>query len=140
MATPQKSPYPRENTAEILNYLEQLNLLQAREVGFYPIAESLGGYQDVTINSEVASLQVPSLAVSAVLILEADATSTSLHRAVRFKENGSDPSSSSGFALGDNDIYSIIGIQNLEQFRIVSIEQDKTHIARVQFFESGQFK
>lgn len=136
----QKTPFPRGNSAEILNYLEQLILIQSKEEGYFPISEVLGGYQDVEIENQTVSLQVPEGAISAVLIIEADTTCNVLHRVIRFKENGSDPSSTSGFALGDNDVYSIIGKQNLEKFRMVGVEVDKTHTARVQFFETNQFK
>ena len=136
----QKTPFPRGNSAEILNYLEQLILIQSNEEGYFPISEALGGYQDVEIGNQSVSIQVPELAVSAVIIIEADETCNTLHRVVRFKENGTEPNSSSGFALGDNDMYSIIGKQNLEQFKIISIEADKIHKARIQFFETNQFK
>ena len=136
----QKTPFPRGNSAEILNYLEQLILIQSKEEGYFPIPEVLGGYQDVEIGNQSVSIQVPELAVSAVIIIEVDETCSVLHRVVRFKENGANPSPNSGFALGDNDMYSIIGKQNLEQFRIISIEADKIHKARIQFFETNQFK
>lgn len=136
----QKTPFPRGNSAEILNYLEQLILIQSKEEGYFPISEKLGGYQDVEIGNQTVSLQVPEGAISAVLIIEADTTCNVLHRVIRFKENGTDPSSISGFALGDNDMYSIVGKQNLEQFRMINIEADKKHMARVQFFETNQFK
>ncbi|WP_010182420.1 hypothetical protein [Aquimarina agarilytica] len=137
----QKRPFPRGNTADILNYLEELILLQAKEEGYFPISEALGGYQDIEITAtQAVSLQVPQKAVSAVLVLEADSTSSSFVRIVRFKENGSAPTASSGFALGDNDIYSIVGKNNLENFKVIGIEKDKKHIGRIQFFETNQFK
>lgn len=137
----QKSPFPRGNTADILNYLEQLIVLQAKEEGYFPISEELGGYQDLEITATQARpLQVPDKAVSAVLVLEADITSSSFVKIVRFKENKSAPTASSGFALGDNDIYSIVGKNNLENFKIIGVEKDKKHIARIQFFETNQFK
>lgn len=137
----QKSPFPRGNSADILNYLEELILIHAKEEGFFPISEDKGGYQDLVIGSTNAvSLFVPENAISAVLIIEAHLESSLLHRVVRFKENGTSPTATSGFALGDNDIFSIVGRHNLNQFRIIGIDPDPTHIARIQFFETNQFK
>ena len=137
----QKSPFPRGNSADILNYLEELILVQSKEEGYFPISEALGGYQDLRINStEAVGLNVPEIAVSAVMIIEADLESSSPYRVVRFKENGTVPSRNSGFALGDNDIYSIIGKHNLAQFKIIGLEVDVTQFARIQYFETSQFK
>lgn len=137
----QKSPFPRGNTADILNYLEQLILVSSQEEGYFPISEENGGYQDVEIKSiEAIGLVVPDRAVSAVLIIEVAPGSSMLYRAVRFKENGTAPTANSGFALGDNDIYSIVGRQNLERFKMIGIESEKTHLGRIQYFETNQFK
>jgi len=137
----QKSPFPRGNSADILNYLEELILVHAKEEGFFPISEDKGGYQDLAIGSTNAvSLFVPENAISAVLIIEAHLESSLLHRVVRFKENGTTPTATSGFALGDNDIFSIVGRHNLNQFRIIGIDTNLTHVARIQFFETNQFK
>ncbi len=137
----QKSPFPRGNTADILNYLEELILIQSKEEGYFPISEEYGGYQDLEISADVAVvLQVPEKAVSAVLILEVDSKCKMPHRAVRFKENKTSPTAISGFALGDHDVYSIIGKHNLENFRVIGVESDCIHIARIQYYETNQFK
>lgn len=137
----QKSPYPRGNTANILNYLEELILIQSKEEGYFPISEDLGGYQDLEINSNsITSLQVPANAVSAVIIIEANQESSIMHRVVRFKENGTAPTAISGFGLGDNDTYSIIGKHNLTQFKIIGIDDTHIHLAKVQYYETNQFK
>lgn len=137
----QKSPYHRRNSAEILNYLEELILVQSKEEGFLPISEQEGGYYDLLIDgNEAKQLVVPQEAVSAVIVVEADASSTSFQRVVRFKENGSDPTANSGFALGENDMYSIIGKQNLANFKVIGIENDKIHTLRGQFFKTRQFQ
>ncbi|WP_010520485.1 hypothetical protein [Aquimarina agarivorans] len=135
----QKTPYPRGNSATILNYLEELILINAKEQGQFPMAEEAGGYQDLEVSGmEVVQLTVPEFAVSALLIVEADVTAKILHRVIRFKENGALPTENSGFGLGDNDAYTIIGKQNLDQFRCIGIEADKKHFLRIQYYKTAQ--
>lgn len=135
----QKTPYPRGNTATILNYLEELILINAKEQGQIPIAEDNEGFQDIEISSvEAVTLNAPTTAVSALLIVEADITSTRFNRVIRFKENGTLPTITSGFGLGDNDAYTIIGKQNLNNFRAIGMETGKKHILRIQYYQTAQ--
>ncbi|WP_035085306.1 hypothetical protein [Aquimarina latercula] len=68
----QKQTYPqRRNTATILNYLEELVLINAKEVGLVPIDQNNNGYQDLFLSfGELISLEVPEEAVSATLMVE----------------------------------------------------------------------
>ena len=63
-------------------------------------------------------------------------SATEKSRVIRFKENGSDPSANSGIALGDNDLYEITGRWNLESFRVIGVEAGKSHVLRVQYYQS----
>lgn len=138
MSWQQKAPYPRGNSAAILDYLEELVLISANERGLVPISEDEGGYEDVDIAfAKAEKLTVPENAVSAMIVVETDANANN-HRAVRFKENGTDPTSNSGIGLGDNDIYNITGSPNLTQFRCIATEDGLTHILRVQYYKSAQ--
>lgn len=135
----QKTPYPRGNSATILNYLEELILINSKEQGQFPISEDNQGYQDLEVMStEAVKLSVPETAVSALVIVEADATSTRFNRVIRFKENGELPSAQSGFGLGDNDAYTIIGKQNLDNFNAIGMEADKKHMLRIQYYQTAQ--
>lgn len=135
----QKSPYPRGNSATILNYLEELILLIAKEQGQSLIPEEANGYQDIEITAvAIQKLTVPDTAISALVMIEADSSSQIVHRVIRFKENGAAPTVNSGFGLGDNDVYTIIGKQNLDNFRAIGIESAKKHLLRVQYYKTAQ--
>lgn len=138
MSWQQKAPYPRGNSATILNYLEELVLISANERGLVPIQENEDGYEDINIAfAKAEKLNVPEQAVSAMIVVETEASAKN-RRAIRFKENGSDPTSKSGIGLGDNDIYTIAGYLNLTQFRCIATEDNVTHTLRVQYYKSAQ--
>lgn len=185
----QKQIYPkRRNTATILNYLEELVLINAKEVGLVPIGPELNGYQDMALPfGEVFFLEVPEGAVSATMMVEFGGSTTddndddeeeeeeseegnSLRSLiqdarslffpqeqeadklteinsttanvsgvlVRFKENGSSPELDSGFGLGNQDIFELVGEENLSNFQIMSIQQGITPILRIQFYATAQ--
>ncbi len=135
----QKNPYPHQNIGILLNYIEELVLISAKERGLIPIPERQGGYQDLKVlSSKAQSLRIPEEAVSATIMVEADQTIFQKNRAIRFKENGAIPTSNSGFALGDNDIYTIVGKDNLTNFNVIGIEESKTHFLRIQYYKTAQ--
>ncbi len=135
------NPYPNGNFATNLDFLEELILISSAERGKEPIDENDGGYQDIAIDgSSAGALTVPEDAISALIMIEADSSDPNISRVVRFKENGVVPTSNSGFGLGDNDVYTIVGKENLDRFRIVGITQTKEHMLRVQYFKSQQKK
>ncbi len=151
----QKHTYPRGNTATILNYLEELVLINAKEVGLVPIPEDKNGYQDIQLLfNQVVSLTVPEEAVSATIMVEADLNPVVFNRTeaqernlnndsnivVRFKENGSAPTRISGFGLGNNDIFELVGTNNLKEFKVVAIQPFKRPILRIQYYKSAQNK
>ena len=100
------------------------------------IEESKGGYLRLNIRfGNITQIQVPPLAVEALIMVESDPTATDPTRAMRFKENGVSPTPSSGFGLGNNDVYQIKGNEHLKNFRITGIEEGKSHFVQVQFFK-----
>ncbi len=169
----QKQTYPqRRNSATILNYLEELVLINAKEVGLVPIDQNTNGYQDIPLPfGRIVSLEVPVEAVSATIMVEQGvveastepnkivsivATSrkkkrtppipalelpiTNSSAVVRFKENGSNPSINSGFGLGNQDIFELVGSENLKKFRVIGIQKNGTPILRIQFYKTAQFE
>ncbi|QKX04121.1 hypothetical protein HN014_04105 [Aquimarina sp. TRL1] len=171
----QKQVYPnRKNTATILNYLEELVLINAKEVGLVPIKQCDKGYQDVPLPfGRVTSLDVPEEAVSATMMVEKGkvnisidcdpdktvsieaTTKKSVNRrpipilellvtdssaVVRFKENGSSPSINSGFGLGNQDIFELVGKENLKRFKVIGVQDNGTPILRIQFYKTAQFE
>lgn len=139
MANQKKNPYPHGNFSILMDYVEELVLVSTNERGLVPIAEDDDGYQDLVVDhSEVKSLTVPDEAVSATIMVEADEEATSMKRVVRYKKNGTDPTDSSGFGLGDNDIYEPAGKANLDNLRFIGIEDSKSHTLRVQYYKTAQ--
>lgn len=170
----QKQTYPqRKNTATILNYLEELVLINAKEVGLVPIDQNDEGYQDIPLPfGSLVSLNVPEEAVSATMMVEKGKTNiivdpdpdetgsiaaltkervskqpttsielpaTDSSAVLRFKENGSNPSINSGFGLGNQDIFELVGTENLKRFRVIGIQNDGTPVLRIQFYKTAQF-
>ena len=134
-----KNAYRNGNASSMLDYLEELILIQSGENGRFTIPETEQGYEDLSVTDmEVAQLTIPENAISATISIEADTSVTDKTRVIRFKENGSDPSANSGIALGDNDLYEITGRWNLESFRVIGIEAGKSHVLRVQYYQSPQ--
>lgn len=171
----QKQTYPqRKNTATILNYLEELVLINAKEVGLVPIDQGNRGYQDIPLPfGRVLSLEVPEEAVSATMMIEKgvdniivdpdpDETVSIVARSnkkkrtpsipmlelpitnssavLRFKENGSNPSIISGFGLGNQDIFELVGTENLKRFRVIGVQKNGTPVLRIQFYKTAQFE
>lgn len=153
----QKQVYPkRHNTATILNYLEELVLISAKEVGRVTIEECKGGYQDVLLsNNRVRSLTVPDGAVSAIIQVELACDNqgegegsfsrvkktkpiSECGNPIRYKENGSNPSKNSGFSLKVGDFYNSIGSENLKKFRVLRIDSQKEYYLRIQYFKTAQ--
>ena len=57
---------------------------------------------------------------------------------VRFKENGAAPSINSGFGLGNQDIFELVGERNLRNFKVVGIQEKATPVLRIQFYKTAQ--
>lgn len=151
----QKPLYPRYNSAGILDYLEELILINAKEVGLVPINQENNGYQDVTVPyNQVISFDVPQGAVSATIMVEmkseddptvsrtvftkSNTKMTGSSIVVRFKENGSIPELNSGFGLGNNDTYELVGVENLKKFLVIGVQQGRKSVLRVQFYKTAQ--
>ena len=172
----QKQTYPqRRNTATILNYLEELVLINAKEIGLVPIDQDIKGYQDIPLPfGRIVSLEVPEEAVSATMMVEQGAVTiitdpdpdetvsivatskkkkrtllplpvvelpiTNSSVVLRFKENGSSPSINSGFGLANQDIFELVGSENLKKFRVIGVQENGTPVLRIQFYKTAQFE
>ena len=135
----QRNPYPRQNFAIVADYLEEIALILANERGFIPISEGDRGYEDIDVdNRGVQPLTVPELAVSASIFFEADPTATMKDMIVRFKENGTDPTTDSGQYYGHGDIFNPTGKNILDRLRFIGIERGKTTKLRVQYYATAQ--
>lgn len=138
MSRQRKNPYPNRNFSVVADYLEELVLWNSGEKGRKPIEESENGYEDVAVtDQEAVSLTVPENAISGEIHVEADQSGNVL-RAIRYKMNGTAPTLSSGMILGDGDTIEVYGKENLEAFQVIGIEADKSHVLRVQYYQTIQ--
>lgn len=92
-------------------------------------------YENVMFSSYAAvSLSPPPNAQRAVIVFEADPTSTIKLRQARLREDGVHPTALLGFPLNDNSIYEVVGADNLYYFRIIGVETAKLHTLQIQYF------
>lgn len=134
-----KNPYPHQNFATTEDYLEELMLWTSGERGRIPIEETNDGYEDLTVDdTEAKSLSVPDNAVSATVFFEIDATATNKARAIRYKESGTAPTADSGLPFGDGDVLELFGKTSLDNFQVIGIETGKSHILRIQYYQTAQ--
>ena len=136
----QPNPYPNGNYSVTEDFLEQLILLSSGEVGRCPISQEDDGYEDLDVDgTEALSLNVPTNAIAATIAVETDEVEVANRtRLIRFKINGSNPTQSSGIALGDNDIYELRGRANLLDFRVIGTESGVTTRLRIQYYRTGK--
>ena len=136
----QPNPYPNGNYSVTEDFLEQLILMSGGEVGRCPIAEADDGYEDLDVDgTQSLALNVPSDAIAATIAVETDEEEVANRtRLVRFKINGTDPTQTSGIALGDNDIYELRGRANLLAFRVIGTESGVTSRLRIQYYRTGK--
>ena len=132
-------PYKHGNYAVTEDFLEEIVLVLSGEVGQQPIPEADGGYENIEIAAtEVKSFTVPEEAVAARMYVRADPSATDKTEIINYKENGSDPTASTGFPYADKDYREIYGRNILLQTKMIGIEQDKTHTVRIQYFKTAQ--
>jgi hypothetical protein len=96
------------------------------------------GYEDLEIDdSTMPSLNPPNDAEYALIVVEADPSTTDKSKVIRIKEFIEDnafPTSTIGIPLGDFSVYEVKGKKNMQNFRAISIEASKQHIFRVQYY------
>jgi hypothetical protein len=96
------------------------------------------GYEDLEIDDiSMPSLNPPENGEYALIVVEADPTTTDKSKVIRIKEfieDDSFPTSAIGIPLGDFSVYEVKGKKNMQDFRAISIEAGKLHILRVQYY------
>ena len=136
------NPYPLGNYVQSLDYLEALIKVMSKEEGQKCIAESEGGYQDVSLAlNSVQMLTSPAHAVAAMIVFEKVGSGDEVDaddRTVlaRVKENGATPTKGSGFGMYHQDAYEIIGFENIQNFRVIALAEGV--VLRVQYYKSNQ--
>ena len=76
---------------------------------------------------------IPANASTAIVVLEADSTSSTPERAAHLSEKQT-PTSVLGLPLADNTPYEIIGADNIAAFKVIGIEAGKTHKLQIEYF------
>lgn len=96
------------------------------------------GYEDLSIYSTYAmGLSYPVKAVYALIVVEADPSTSDKSKVVRFREFDSEnlrPTAISGIPLGNLAMYQVKGEHNLAHFQAIGIEENKVHTLRIQYF------
>jgi hypothetical protein len=93
------------------------------------------GYDTLVVdNANIGTLTIPEDARYAMLVVESDANQNNKDIVLRFREDGEEPTADDGIPLGDLGVYEVKGIENMQRFKIVGIEQERIHKIRIQFF------
>lgn len=83
------------------------------------------GFETLVVTTSSLSLaSIPTGAIGAILQVESDASST----AIRFREDGIDPTSSIGKFKNNGDEFELITQQSLQQFRVIKGNSGTTQL------------
>jgi hypothetical protein len=133
------SRYRSGNPSSPNDYLEEIILLNSGEHGKVNFSEEDDGFEEVILNDgTVKDLDnAPENTGCATIQFEVNSgTPTDARKIVRFKENGSNPTASEGFVLGDGDILYVNGYDNIPKFKMIRTESSVEVKATVQYHAS----
>lgn len=93
------------------------------------------GYEELFVDeSAVVTLTVPDKAKKAVLVVEADESSSNLKKVMRYQIGpGVTPTDTTGMPISDESVFEIGTLWNLTNFKIIGIEAGKTHKITVEY-------
>lgn len=112
-----------------------MSITRSNNAGTYKEGQCVG-YENLTFDDTAggaALASIPDGANRALFTVECDAGTTDTSQVVRFREDGTAPTTSEGFSLGKNDAYEIKGIVNITNFKIIAIE-NLTQSIKVLYF------
>lgn len=94
------------------------------------------GVVKITVDDDPVVLlsSIPESANCALLCVEADSTAADKTKVIRFYEDGTAPTSTDGFPLGNLDFYEIDNRANMFGFKMIGIEAAKTHTIQVLYY------
>ncbi len=81
-----------------------------------------------------SQLTIPIGAQYALLVVEASPTIPDKSKVLRFWEDGSLPTATSGIPMGELGVYEVKGKENMQRFRIIGIEAFYGHSVQIQYF------
>ena len=88
----------------------------------------------VTDSAAVGFTAIPEGTIHAELIVEAASGLAAQTKAIRTWQDGSTPTASVGYILGDLDTYEIVNIENIQKAKFIGIDSSKTHKLQIQYF------
>jgi hypothetical protein len=92
------------------------------------------GYEELTVTAGSAvSLTPPDKAKKAILVMEADQSTTNLRKVARYKVGDVAPTSSEGIPISDEAVFEIGMLFNLNRFKVIGIQAGKTHKIQVEY-------
>lgn len=92
----------------------------------------------VTDASAVGFTTIPNGTINAEFIVEAASGLATQTKAIRTWQDGSTPTASVGYILGDLDTYEITNIENIQKAKFIGIDSSKTHKLQIQYFGEKQ--
>lgn len=98
------------------------------------------GKETLTV-TDAAAVQlgiIPNGTIHAEFIVEAASGLAAQTKAIRTWQDGSTPTASVGYILGDLDTYEITNIENIQKAKFIGIDASKTHKLQVQYFGEKQ--
>lgn len=92
------------------------------------------GYEELTVGSgAVAVLTPPDKAKKAILVMEADGSSSNLRKVARYKIGDTNPTANEGFPISDEAVFEVGTLYNLKRFKVIGIQAGKTHKIQVEY-------
>ena len=123
--------YPSDS--DLSKFSVQMELLNALLRGGICV-----GYENLALDHDpLVTLTVPASAQYAIITVIADGTVANADRVIHFREDGSNPTTTTageGMPIGDNGSYVIKNRENLLNFKAIGIENGKNHQLRIQYY------
>lgn len=93
------------------------------------------GYENLVVTDAAAvAPTIPADTVQARLIVAANAATAIAGRALRFREDGTDPTAANGMLLGDLSVYFISNPANLANLKLIGIDAGLSHNVHIQYY------
>lgn len=93
------------------------------------------GYESIDVDETAAEgLTIPGGASQALIAIEASSTATNPDRVVRWRADGTSPTTAEGMPLGDNGSLLVKNTTDLGNIEFIGIEAGKTHKVRVSYY------
>ncbi len=94
------------------------------------------GFEKITTanNATVYSLTPPADASACILSIEAAAGQVNNNTVIRFREDGTDPTTATGIPLGAYGAYEVKNLTNLANFKFIAVE-NLAAVIQIQYYK-----